>query len=438
MQRTLSIFNSKRLYNFIKIVAFLFLAFLMVAFLSSFLARKSNHKYYETAKEPIDVLFFGNSHVAYGIYPMDLWRDYGIASYNLGNNACGLPASYWTLKYALEKQNPKVVVVDCNTVSAGFISPEGTYNEYLQAALDGIPMSWTKWEASRDLTVNPSNSLYYFFNFAVYHSRWEEVKMREAAEEQLYLGRGGDIWNNIATPIPSEALSGQEEPLSTIPGMGDWEYLRKIVTLCQEKRVPLLLTYIPFPARYDSLMEAFTVHTIVDWAKEVYGTDCLVDYLDYDTLLDGTGIHFSTDCSDADSHLNSSGVHKTDRFLGAFLQEHYQVPDRRGDKRYENWDEDLAVWTSRIADRVLSTTDWNIATMLLYDSGLDFYLEIPENSPVKDAKLTKKLIKQLKDQKLSREAFEQRYTGDHLEEPENIRIYLFEKEQQSLLGIFEK
>lgn len=36
-----------------------------------------------------DVLFFGNSHMANGVFPMELWNDYGIVSYNLAG--FGLP-----------------------------------------------------------------------------------------------------------------------------------------------------------------------------------------------------------------------------------------------------------------------------------------------------------------------------------------------------------
>lgn len=38
-----------------------------------------------------DVLFFGTSHVRYGIYPMELWEEYGITSYNLAIRVPKLP-----------------------------------------------------------------------------------------------------------------------------------------------------------------------------------------------------------------------------------------------------------------------------------------------------------------------------------------------------------
>ena len=51
--------------------------------------------------QPIDVYLLGTSHVMDGIYPMELWRDYGIVSYNFGNPAETPEATYWTLRLAL-------------------------------------------------------------------------------------------------------------------------------------------------------------------------------------------------------------------------------------------------------------------------------------------------------------------------------------------------
>ena len=59
-----------------------------------------------------DVLFTGNSRVVNGIYPMELWEKYGIASYNIAANGNTLPVTYWTLMNALDYSQPRLVVVD--------------------------------------------------------------------------------------------------------------------------------------------------------------------------------------------------------------------------------------------------------------------------------------------------------------------------------------
>ena len=48
----------------------------------------SYSKYYDfySQQQDFDVLFLGTSHVINAVYPMELWRDYGIVSYNMANH----------------------------------------------------------------------------------------------------------------------------------------------------------------------------------------------------------------------------------------------------------------------------------------------------------------------------------------------------------------
>ena len=57
-----------------------------------------------------DVLFAGDSQVYYGIAPLEIYRDYGITSYNLGVVNSTLAMTYWTVMNALDYAKPKVVV----------------------------------------------------------------------------------------------------------------------------------------------------------------------------------------------------------------------------------------------------------------------------------------------------------------------------------------
>lgn len=84
--------------------------------LTDLMERKSSDvKYSDFFKqdEDFDVLFMGSSHVINAVYPMELWDDYGIVSYNFGGHANQMPTTYWVMENALEYTNPKVVVIDC-------------------------------------------------------------------------------------------------------------------------------------------------------------------------------------------------------------------------------------------------------------------------------------------------------------------------------------
>ena len=54
-------------------------------------------------KQGFDVLFMGTSRVLDAVQPMELWRDFGVTSYNMGNNSECLEMTEWVLKKAFAK-----------------------------------------------------------------------------------------------------------------------------------------------------------------------------------------------------------------------------------------------------------------------------------------------------------------------------------------------
>lgn len=59
----------------------------ILTYLTDLMERKSSDQKYEDfwkQEEGFDVLFFGTSHMINGVFPMKLWDDYGIVSYNFG------------------------------------------------------------------------------------------------------------------------------------------------------------------------------------------------------------------------------------------------------------------------------------------------------------------------------------------------------------------
>ena len=47
--------------------------------------------------EDFDVLYFGNSHIINGVFPMDLYNKYGIISYNMANHGITLVTTYYNI-----------------------------------------------------------------------------------------------------------------------------------------------------------------------------------------------------------------------------------------------------------------------------------------------------------------------------------------------------
>ena len=63
-----------------------------------------------------------------------------------------------------------------------------------------------------------------------------------------------------------------------------------------------------------------------------------------------TNANYSINVDDWQGHLNPDGASKATAFLGAWLKEHYDLPDRRGDSAYTHWDDNLAQYEAYRAE----------------------------------------------------------------------------------------
>ena len=133
---------------------------------------KKYEQFFHTDKR-FDVLFLGSSHVINGVSPLDLFRDYGIASFNLSQHGNYVRSAYYLLAQILEiiesenRDMPKVVVLD--------VYADGESVPSLHNAWDGFPSS----EIKRDMARNLAND-----------------KQTEMVLPLLFITAGGMNWQN--------------------------------------------------------------------------------------------------------------------------------------------------------------------------------------------------------------------------------------------------
>lgn len=274
-----------------------------------------------------DIFFLGTSHIMDAVYPPLLWRDYGLTSYNLGNAAETMEATYWTLRLALDYHTPKAVVVD--VCYADRAQADTTNYETGHLFLDELPLSVLKLRAIRALFPKGRRAEF-VFPFVAYHNRWEELLsgngrgMVDAAYPFMY---GAELRAGRSDPAPYERTTASDE--TETPGR---EALRAIIGLCRERGIEVALTAIPYPAEAQRQRAMNGIQGLAD--------ACGVEYLN---LFDVQGlIDFSTDCYDPMSHLNPNGAVKVTAYLGAWLAGNLCLSDKRGDPAYASWNEALA------------------------------------------------------------------------------------------------
>ena len=320
----------KKIHNILSTIIFLLLLNLFIFRATDILSAKNSViKYHDMEKDEFDVLFFGSSHVINAVFPMELWNEYGIVSYNCGGHGNTLPTTYWMLKNVLNQKKPEVVVIDVLGVEwNNRRRPErqGVYQQH--TSFDWQPMTKEKLGMMDFLLDTIEEKMEFIAPITLYHDRWKELS-REDFEIPYGKEKGAEYRSKRTVPndfkLVSEDEMFQEDTLGK-------QYLCKMIKECQERGIKVLLIQIPYPANEESQKWGNSVELI---AKEY-----AVPYLNM--FYEDVGVNFFTDCFDADSHLNPSGARKVSKFLGKYLQDNYLVLDRRGDALYESWEEDYA------------------------------------------------------------------------------------------------
>ena len=124
---------------------FVGLACIMLAGAARVLERKASRNQFGPFldhPQQYDVLFFGDSHFVNSMFPMELWKDYGIAGDNLACYGNTMPANYWSMMNALDYAKPEVVVVAVNGAQRD-LKVTGSSSD-LHTAFDFYPLTKTK------------------------------------------------------------------------------------------------------------------------------------------------------------------------------------------------------------------------------------------------------------------------------------------------------
>ena len=368
----------KTIKNILSVAVFFILLILLLAGLGSVLEYKGGREKIQPfmqRAEQLDVLFFGDSHAYSGIYPMELWENYGIASYNMANYDLTIPLSYWVMRSALLYSQPKVVVLDVNQIweQAKLCASSGN----VHTGLDGFPLSRIKLEAIFDLMDDPlftdeNGDRYrdlrpeFIFPFIKYHSRWGDLTMRDLRpnyNQEL----GGERSIAVAEPAEYELTDSTADE----QGFG-FAYLRRFIEYCQAQGIDVMLINLPYPCPNNNEEQFYT--NAVYYTAEEYGIE-YIDFVYMDQIVD-----YSTDCYDPASHLNPSGAWKVTDFIGQHLSEAYGLPDHRGEAAYASWNSDYAAYRELKLKSIREETDPYTFLMQLADPSFSTVLLLPEDS----------------------------------------------------------
>lgn len=322
--------------NWIRI-GFVLLFLVTIYLAASILSIKSYHGVnqkeglYWQPKDSIDVVMMGTSHVHCNINTALLWERYGIAAYDYSGAEQPLWMTYYYLKEFYKYQTPGAVIVD---MYAPARFKEDYQYDWMAENVYGMRFSLNKLQML-SASVEPERLHEYFPSFAVYHNRYDDLETDDfenffwdEKEKEAFKGYT-PYWDRTPQTRPdiSEDGSGGLTEKSE-------EYLRKIIALTKEKGSDLVLIVAPYIITAEDKQ---TYNRIVEIAAEEG-----ITFINYNEYYDEIGLDFNEDFYD-ESHLNYWGSCKFTDYLGIFLTYNDRIPDRRGRKGYESWDDNVRI-----------------------------------------------------------------------------------------------
>ena len=298
--------------NIIKPIVFLGILFVMFTLLSNLFVPKNNYKklgmnnieangILGEKENSIDVLFLGDSEAYTSMSPLIMYNKYGFTSY-----VCATPGQriYDTLKYfnkALEKQKPKVIVIETNAI-------------------------YRKYNFFENMVANWKN----YFPFFEYHNRWKDLNKDDFTGKVEYTythpNKGFKIKRKIVPATlkdyMKETNKGKHVPNNNV------SYIQKMIKICKEKNIKLVLISSPSIKNWN-----YSKHLgIASFAAE--------NNLNYYDLNVGNAadIDWLKDTVDKGDHLNIKGAKKSSLKIGEYLINNYDLIDHRGEEEYSSWD----------------------------------------------------------------------------------------------------
>lgn len=333
----------------------------------------------------LDVVILGNSGSLYCVYPMEIYKDYQIRSYNISTANQTIELSQSLLKMVFERQKPSVVMLNIRSI----FEKEKALPSTWRYATDNLPLSISKLRMATDFQEVEKNYGFISTVFPIvqFHDRWTELSgadferaFSHIDSDFAYYSMGAYLDSSQKKSfITIEGMNGIAESMrernyatySYTTGDGivkegtysqplfDQKFsdyminkIAEIKDLCEQNGSELVLFIPPtvtLPQSYSNRQFFFngSYEVIHEIANKIG-----VKILDFMYECD-CGVDFLTDTIDGGYHLNASGARKISAYIGKWLNENYDFDK----KQVPLWNECLQKYNkmSEVLDMQMET-----------------------------------------------------------------------------------
>lgn len=287
--------------------------------------------FYAEEKDTIDVIMVGSSPVYPTYSAPKLYGEHGIVAYPLSSNSQRPKAIRYLIREALKTQDPSLFIIELRM----FTMPDEEWEEnmvFTRGVTDNMKYSLNRIQAINALVSNKEERYTYYFDIFKYHSNWKT----------LFLPSQLVCWDyEEADPLKGLAIKTGVGPTE----LKDMSYVTEAQAPTDEQ-VGVLYDLLDYLGETDKqVLFIISPYVMEEAAKAQYNyiipiiEEAGYDVLDLNEHVEEIGIDFSMDTYDYGSHVNALGEAKCTAFLGKYLEENYDLPDRRGNETYASWED---------------------------------------------------------------------------------------------------
>lgn len=331
----------------VRAVAFVLLAcFMLLVLCDLFEIEKTKpydqrlYTYRQYPEDTVDAVYIGTSGVDRYLIAAQAYEEYGMTVYPLATDA--LPVWLFTnmIDEALTYQEPELFIIDARAYG----QEHNSNNMEVRARrmLDSMQFLSKNWFKAVRKTVDTIHSVdetksiwgvSYYLPFVKYHSKW--------TEEDFSIHNNIGSWdNNYAGFFLDSSLSikaVEQEPVEYDPTLREEldplseQSLYELLDYAKEKDIQLLFVDTPKFMTEEEIGKANTLYDILDEEG--------IDYISYISGAEAEmELDPKTDFYNA-GHVNYYGAEKFTKVFAKYLDDNYDLPDRRNDPQVqENWD----------------------------------------------------------------------------------------------------
>lgn len=294
--------------------------------------------FYAEKDDTLDIVMIGSSPVfPYYVTPK-LWGETGIAMYPLSSNVQRPVAMKYLVQEAEKSQSPALYIFEMRM----FTMEDERLSEnmaYTRGVTDNMRYSYLRYKTIQAMVPEDQEEgrLSFYLDIMKYHTNWKMLVFPSEWANMAY---------HKANPLKGYFLKDEVGPLSmpdcggaggvaSIPSEQE-AYLKDLLDFLQAEGMDALFLVSPYG-------ESLEEQQMYNYMEEIVSSRGY-PFLNMNNYYDDIGIVFEEDFADYGSHTNVVGADKCTDFLREYLQEHYDIEDKRGDAAYTSWDEAYQLW----------------------------------------------------------------------------------------------